>query len=817
MKHSLIHLTALLVVLTTGLGAQVNVDLEKGDKAFDQLQLDEALFFYENAYEQQGADPAITRRIANTYRRMGQLTVSAEWYRRTLDLDATNPDDMLYYAESLKSLEQYDEAIQWYERYITQRPEDKRAKSHLADKEYYLDMFADTARYDMKRLNINSSDPVIGICHLEGNRYLLSAINAAQVENKSRKTNHLQYLDIYEVTLNESNELVNPVRLSGSVNSKYHDGPAYYSAVDQTLYFTRNNIRKGKPVLDKKGLANLKIYSALRKGNDWSGVGELKINSDDYSSAHACLSRDGQFMYFVSNRDGGFGGTDLYVAQKMGDQWTTPINLGPNVNTEGNEMFPMLATDGRLYFTSDGHAGLGGTDIFVSENASGTWLKPQNMGAPINSNYDDFTLLYDKESDVGFFCSNRSGRGNDDIFLYTHKPIDYTILAGSIVSTESGISLAGERIRIRSLTTGKIEEQVLSSDQKFFIPATPGDRIEVTMADGQRFDPNKVIFSSEIPKPVLDPMVPMGEFRVIVNKIAPRDAELTQGQGAGLAKSGNTGIGKGNNGKSGNTTTAQGKTNEGAGKTDTQKPDPTLNKTDNSTLILTNTEGKGTAEKERLVKENIALGDQLFQRGDYEASSTFYKEALKQAPNDAHSKERLAEIERIRKGEPAAKQTKEDPRDQPKNQPVEPSKTTPANKPKVDFESTPALIDLEGLQVNNIVFEYNKAFIRESDKPNLDKVTKLLKDNPTSKILIKAYCDSRGSSLYNEQLSMSRAMAVQGYLIQKGISRDRIQTEWYGEQRPLNDCVDDTPCTEEEYEVNRRAEIKIVAGSSPTK
>ncbi|MFN9800392.1 MAG: CDC27 family protein, partial [Bacteroidota bacterium] len=168
MKHSLIHLTALLVVLTTGLGAQVNVDLEKGDKAFDQLQLDEALFFYENAYEQQGADPAITRRIANTYRRMGQLTVSAEWYRRTLDLDATNPDDMLYYAESLKSLEQYDEAIQWYERYITQRPEDKRAKSHLADKEYYLDMFADTARYDMKRLNINSSDPVIGICHLEG-------------------------------------------------------------------------------------------------------------------------------------------------------------------------------------------------------------------------------------------------------------------------------------------------------------------------------------------------------------------------------------------------------------------------------------------------------------------------------------------------------------------------------------------------------------------------------------------------------------------------------------------------------------------------
>jgi outer membrane protein OmpA-like peptidoglycan-associated protein len=795
MKHLIIFLFTTLLLHSARMNAQVSDDIEKGDKAFDKLMFDEALYFYESAYDQQN-DPSITRRIANTYRRMGQLTVSAEWYKRTLDSDSSNPVDMLYYAESLKSLEQYDEAIQWYERYVIQFPEDKRAKSHLADKEYYLDLFADTARYTMKRLAINNSDPVIGISHLEGNQYLLSAINARQDEGNSKKADYLNYLDIYLVTLSETMELENPTRLSKTVNSKYNDGPAFYSPGDQTLYITRNNIRKGKPVLDKKGTANLKIYASERKGDDWSTATELKINSDDYSSAHACLSRDGQFLYFASNRDGGFGGTDLYVAQKVGDGWTAPINLGPNVNTEGNEMFPTLTAEGSIYFTSDGHAGLGGTDIFVSENKNGTWLKPRNLGAPINSNHDDFAILYDKDADIGFFCSNRSGRGNDDIFLYRHRELDYSILAGAIVSNDPGVNLAGERIRILTVNTGRIEEQKLTSEQKFFIPAKPGDRIEVTMANEERFDPNKVVFNAEIPNPVLDPFISLGDYRVDVKKIVLREADLNSSAGAGLAQSGSSGQNPQGNQQGGSEGSDDKET------LDIHKSSITGNKTDKSTLIVSNTDSKTESESSRLLKENKALADQYFMRKEYETAAGFYREGLKHAPGDEHCKNRLGEIDRIKKGESAATQT---------------AANEPKEKIKIDFESTPALIDLEGLQINNVIFDYNKTFIREVDKSNLDKVVKLLKDNPTSKLLIKAYCDSRGSMTYNQQLSMSRAMAVQGYFIQKGIRRERIQTEWFGEQRPLNDCDDDNPCTEEEYEINRRAELKIVAGSSPAK
>lgn len=795
------HILLLVLLLSQfHLISQITMELEKGDKAFDQLNLDEALFFFEIAHDQQPNDPAITRRIGNVYRRMGQLTVSAEWYKKTLDLDATNPLDMLYYAESLKSLQQYDEAIEWYDRYIAKVPDDKRAKSHLTDREYYKDLFADTLKYDMKSLKINNSDPVIGISNLTENNYLLSAINANQTSTNSKKYEYLNYLDIYQVTLTDENELTNPVRLSKSVNSKYNDGPAFFSPSDQTLYITRTNIRNRKPVLDKQGSANLKIYSSTLKDGSWSSALELKFNSDAYSTAHACLSKDGQFMYFVSNREGGLGGTDLYVAQRILNGWSEPINLGDKVNTEGNEMFPFLSNEGFLYFTSDGHFGLGGTDIFVSDNIGGQWQTPTNLGAPINSNHDDFALLYNKSTDKGFFCSNRNGRGNDDIFFYTHKKVEKMILAGTILANSADISLAGEKIRIFTTNTGMTTEQRLSSDQKFKITVDAGDQIEVYMANAQFFDTTKVVFSSVIANPIVDPFLNVGEYRVDMKRIPLRKGILSEIQHDEFEST------------SGSLQTAQlpEVPEQGNDKNSSLlKPHNTsgnLAKGDQSTLIVTNADVSVQSEKARLYTENIAFGDQLFRQRKYEDAQGYYREALKHKAKDPYAMSRIREVDTILA---EAKNTT--------ILTVQSESTIKTDKPKIDFASTPAMIDLEGLQINNVLFDYNKTFIRDQDKAGIDQVVQLLKENSTSKLLIKAYCDSRGSMTYNQSLSMSRAMAVQGYVIQKGIKRDRIQTESFGEQRPLNDCEDGVPCSEDQYEVNRRAELKIVAGDSPTK
>jgi len=698
-------LTAIMLVMYSSvLSAQTTSDLDQGDKAYDKLLFEEALYHFELAHEQSPEDPAIMRRIANTYRRMGQLTMSAEWFRNTLNLDASNDLDLIYYAESLKSLEEYDEAIEWYARYAERAPNDKRAQSHLKDREYYLDLFADTLRYTMKRLAINTTDPVIGITHIDGSTYLLSAIGLDM--NVQRTTEVEAYLDLFQVTLDEDNELIQPQKLPGSVNSRYHDGPAFYAKGNKTLYITRNNIKKGKPVLDKQGTANLKIYASHQKNGEWEVAEELSLNSNDYSSAHACLSRDGEFIYFASNKSGGYGGTDLYVAQRTATGWGIPVNLGAKVNTEGNEMFPFLSNDDVLYFTSDGHAGLGGSDIFVSERLAGQWQNPVNLGAPINSNHDDFNLFYNKQEDKGFFCSNRSGRGNDDIFFYAHKEIPRTIVAGIILPKDRNIPLSGERIRIVNSATGTTQEQRLSLDGKFNFLADPGDLLEIYMMNEQLFDPNDLILTVRITKPIIDPYMNVGAYEAEVRPLTLLTGSLRPAEG-GTMSSGAVNV--------------------------ADVPAPSMRKTEHK------------AEAHELL--NPVLTRNQTNKTD-ESSLLIDAEDIRRRKESSH-------------------------------------------------------------RIENIHFNFNRSTIRDEDKPILDDVIAILNENPSYLLHIQAFCDSRGSKSYNIELSKSRASAAKKHFIQKGIHKNRIRIEWFGEDRLLNNCADKIPCSKEEHRVNRRAEITV--------
>lgn len=295
-----------------------SAEIDKGDAAYEAFDFQEALFFFENANDANPGDPSVTRRIANTYRRMGQPTMAAEWYQKTLEIDASNAEDMLSYAEILKTLQQYDEAIQWYELYAKLRPSDMRAQSHLRDKQYYRDLFADTSRYEMKRFKLNSDDPVLGITLFEDEKFLVSGVELGK--SKSETTTINPYLDVYLCDFSEANELVNPVRMDENVNSAYHDGPAYYCFADRTLYITRTSMKGKKPKYNKNGNAILKIFEAQYDGTNWSQARELKFNDEGFSNGHPCLSKDGQTMYFYSDRDGGMGGNDLYVCFKSGDR-----------------------------------------------------------------------------------------------------------------------------------------------------------------------------------------------------------------------------------------------------------------------------------------------------------------------------------------------------------------------------------------------------------------------------------------------------------------------------------------------------------------
>jgi outer membrane protein OmpA-like peptidoglycan-associated protein len=213
--------------------------------------------------------------------------------------------------------------------------------------------------------------------------------------------------------------------LDKKVNTRFHEGPLCFSSDGKYVYFTRSNVARGRQRKDKQGIQNLKLFRATidQEGN-WNNEEELPFNSKEYSVGHPSISNDGKDLYFVSNMPGGFGGADLYKATINPDgTFGKAENLGLVYNTEGQEMFPWFNVNGDLFFSSNGHIGLGGLDVFVMETTEGAEL--QNVGMPVNSQSDDFAFTMNKDNLTGFFSSNRAGgKGDDDIYSYTLiKPI----------------------------------------------------------------------------------------------------------------------------------------------------------------------------------------------------------------------------------------------------------------------------------------------------------------------------------------------------------------------------------------------------------
>ena len=226
------------------------------------------------------------------------------------------------------------------------------------------------------------------------------------------------------------------------------------------MYFTRDNVNsRNKLNYDKKGTTHLKLYKATSEGDAWENIEELPFNDEVFSTGHPTLSPDNSKLYFVSDREGGFGQTDIYVVDINSDgSYGDPENLGENVNTQGREMFPFVAKDSTLYFSSDGYLNLGLLDIFKSNILKGDTSEPENLGAPYNSGYDDFAFFIDSddEDSYGYFSSNRSdgGSNDDDIYGFNAYKCKQTI-EGIARDSKTNDVLSGVEVRLID-ETGKV-------------------------------------------------------------------------------------------------------------------------------------------------------------------------------------------------------------------------------------------------------------------------------------------------------------------------------------------------------------------------
>jgi hypothetical protein len=311
----------------------------------------------------------------------------------------------------LKVSGKYEEANKQMNKFAAMAPDDLRAKTFKENPNYVPKILNKTISFTVNSLPLSSDKSDFGAV-LYGNKLYFTSARGGSRKNYGWSGE--PYLDIYSSIMADSGTFSEPIPLT-SLNSKFHDGPVTITTDGNTIYFSGDSFREGlfeKDKVNKLKLGKNNLYTATKSGEDWANVKPL-YNSKEYSLSNPSISRDGKTLYFSSNMPGSLGGVDIWKVAIDGTDMGKPENLGPKVNTEGNESFPFIADDNStLYFASSGKQGLGGYDVYMIDLAKGT--DALNMGKPINTEKDDFAFTFNKDKNIGFLSSNRNG--NDDIF-----------------------------------------------------------------------------------------------------------------------------------------------------------------------------------------------------------------------------------------------------------------------------------------------------------------------------------------------------------------------------------------------------------------
>ncbi len=406
---------------------------------------------------------SVARVLAESYLKISQPAEAAKWYNVLIQNDST-PEDLFNYAQAELSNQNYKKADELMKQFYQLKQSDSRAIAYQKNAKDRELKQANSKDVQMTRTEFSTDFSDFGVSWFGDQIIYASAKDEGlRIKNKYKWTDE-PFLDMYVHNLNEENPIEQ--KLSGEVNSKYHEANCTLSPDGEMLYFTRNNSAKGKRQKNAENLIDLKIYIAKKSGNDWGKIKEFEHNGD-YSTGHPTLSRDGQVIYFTSDMPGGIGGTDIYKSKLLEDgSWSSPENLGAPINTEGNEMFPFIAYDGILYFASNGQWGLGGLDIFKAEMYQETMLV-ENLGAPFNSEKDDFSFIINTDNTEGYISSNRNLNTGDDIYHFSQVPDYSKTIEGMVMNKETLEPISDTRLILYNELDQKITEKVTSTDGKF--------------------------------------------------------------------------------------------------------------------------------------------------------------------------------------------------------------------------------------------------------------------------------------------------------------------------------------------------------------
>ncbi len=408
---------------------------KKADKYFAKAYYAKAIPLYSKASQKSGSDQQESLiRLGDCYRILNEYKKSEDSYKKALAMKGkVAPETKYNYGYVLKTNNNYTEALNQFYSYLEDKPSDGKAKNAIRSCQQIKYWQTKAVEYEIKNVEgLNTPRSEFCPAVLNNKLVYVGEKQSDFFEYTVDEMNGQPYMNVFVSKINVE-KASGQKSFSGKINGEYHDGPVSFTADGKTLLFTRVDYKSNK---DVNFVNRAKIYFASGHDSKWNNIKPFQYNSDDYSVAHPCISADGNYLFFTSDMPGGQGGKDLWSCKKSGDGWEKPVNLGVDINTSGDEMFPNVRKDGVLFFASNGLAGIGGLDIFSAKEKEGKWILSRNESMHLNSSADDFSICFLNDS-TGYFSSNREGgKGKDDIywFKYTNKYINVT---GTVLLTEN--------------------------------------------------------------------------------------------------------------------------------------------------------------------------------------------------------------------------------------------------------------------------------------------------------------------------------------------------------------------------------------------
>ncbi|MFC6096262.1 OmpA family protein [Flavobacterium qiangtangense] len=445
--------------------------LNHANKLFKEYSYVEASKAYSEYLEKEKSPSTqALKNAGDSYYFIDDMRNASKWYQRLYDVQGTSVDEehFLRYIESTKAILDYDRADKATKEYLAKKGDQKQI-AHYANQKRQMDSLTKAkSQYTTFNLPSNSDKADFGTAFFGNKIVYSSSKDTTKFDQKLYNWNKEPFLTLYVSERNVDNgSFFNDQIFLPNAQSKYHESTVAFSKDLKKVYYTTNILKKKKLVNDEEGTNNFKIVRGTVEDLKLTHSEDIFFNSPTYSVGHPALSEDGKWLFFASDMPGGFGGADLYVSQVAEDGTIgPPKNLGPEINTAANDMFPSF-TNGMLYFASDGHFGWGGLDIYESKfYGNMKFSEPRNLGSPINSNKDDFAYIIDSSDEFGYFSSNRSGgKGGDDIYYFTKAkaPCDQ-LISGRVTNSKSKAPIADAIVKAFNAFGDELTEAKTNAD-----------------------------------------------------------------------------------------------------------------------------------------------------------------------------------------------------------------------------------------------------------------------------------------------------------------------------------------------------------------